>query len=209
MGTYDERPWLALYDEGVPADLEPEFSDALAMFRAAAARAADRPLVHYFDATLTVGEVDRLSDGLACGFLDLGLRRGDRVALFLQNVPQFVLAALATWKAGGVVVPVNPMYKARELGHVLADSGASVLVGLESLCAEVADDALAHAGAAVRAVVTTSELDFLDGRTPPLLAASRRQRGAGTTDLVELARRHEGEVPPAVALGPADGESMR
>ena len=202
MGTYDERPWLALYDEGMPADIEPEHGSALEMFRAAVARAGDRPLVHYFDATLTVAEVDRLTDGLACGFQALGVVPGDRVALYLQNVPQFVLAAVATWKAGGVVVSVNPMNRARELEHLLADSGASVLVTLESLYGEVARDVVAGSG--VRATVTTSELDFLEGDPPPLLAASRRERHEGTTDLLELARRHEGEVPRAVALGPGD-----
>ena len=60
------------------------------------------------------------------------------MALYLQNVPQFVIGLVATWKAGGVAVPVNPMYRARELDAVLRDSGARVLVCLQSLYRDVA-----------------------------------------------------------------------
>ena len=57
--------------------------------------------------------------------------------MYLQNVPQFVLAVLATWKAGGIVVPINPMNKERELTYAIEDSGATVLVTLESLYTDV------------------------------------------------------------------------
>jgi long-chain acyl-CoA synthetase len=201
VGIYDQRPWTSLYDEGVPTDIEREFPSALEMFRAAAARAADRPLLHYFDATLTTGEVDRLSDGLALGLAELGVGRGDRVALYLQNVPQFVLATLATWKLGAIAVSVNPMLKERELSYQLADSGAVALVTLESLYGTVATKVVP--GSAVRAVVTTSELDLLDGEVPRLLAGAARERHPGTHDLLELAAGHPGGPGP-VALGPDD-----
>ena len=98
----------------------------------------DRPLVHYFDRTMTLGEVDRASDALAAALVSHGFGAGDRLAVYLQNVPQYVLAVMATWKAGGIVVPVNPMSKARELTYVLDDSGATFLVSLESLYHDVA-----------------------------------------------------------------------
>src|SRR3712207_8510244 len=83
-----------------------------------------------------------------------------RSAVYLQNVPQFVLAMIATWKAGGIMVSINPMNKARELEYLLVDSGASVLVTLESLHAETAAGVVASGATAVRAVLTTSELDL-------------------------------------------------
>jgi long-chain acyl-CoA synthetase len=199
MGDYDERPWLALYDEGLPADIEVEHGDALSMFRDALARDPDRVLLTYFDTDLTVRDVDALSDALAVGFRDLGVVPGDRVCVFLQNVPQFVLTMLATWKAGAIMVSANPMYKARELAHVLTDSGATLLVALESLHAEVG--AAAIAGTSVRAVVTTSELDLLDGELPSVLAEVQRMRPADTTDLLALAEAHRGASPEPVALG--------
>ena len=202
MGAYDQRPWLALYERGLPSDIEPEFPNGLELFAAAVARAAERPFLHYFDATLSFAEVDRLSDGLAVGLQRLGVQPGSRVAVYLQNIPQFVIALLAAWKLGGIVVPVNPMLKERELAFTLNDSGACVLVALESLYHDVAAHVLPETP--VRVVVTTSELDLLAGRPPALLHGVERRRAVGAHDLLELARAHDGERPPPVLLAPTD-----
>ncbi|HEY0401238.1 MAG TPA: AMP-binding protein, partial [Blastococcus sp.] len=127
MSQYDDRMWLALYDEGVPADLEAPFPDCVSMFDAAVRDHPDRPLVHYFGTTLTVAEVDRQSAALAAGMAkECALQRGDRVLVQLQNVPTFLIAMLAIWRLGAIMVPVNPMYKQRELEGLLTDSGARV-----------------------------------------------------------------------------------
>ncbi len=202
MGIYDQRPWLSLYDEGLPGDIEREFASCLDMFAAAIKRGADRPLIHYFDATLTVGEVDQLSDALAVGLADLGVRAGDRVAVYLQNIPQFVLAALATWKAGGIMVSVNPMLKERELEFVLNDSGAAALVTLESLYRQQAASVVPNTK--VQAVLTTSELEWVSDQPPELLVGVERARHPGTHDLLELARANEGRRPNPLRLGPGD-----
>ena len=203
--TYSERQWLARYDPGMPADITPDFGDALSMFRDAVARHADRPLVHYFDRTLTVGEVDRMTDALAAGLVALGLAPGERVGVYLQNVPQFVLAVLATWKAGGVIVSINPMNKARELEYVLVDSGAAVVVTLESLFVETARDVIATGRTQVRTVITTSEVDLLgDGAPPRLLAGTVKQRPEGAVDLMELVAQHDGSAPPLPSFAPDD-----
>ncbi|WP_224269320.1 long-chain-fatty-acid--CoA ligase [Haloprofundus salinisoli] len=69
----------------------------------------------------------------ASGLAEAGVGEGDRVAIYLPNLPQFVVAFHGTLRAGGVVVPMNPQYKAREIGHLLADSGAKVVVALSDL----------------------------------------------------------------------------
>src|SRR5919199_802150 len=107
MDTRTERPWVALYDDGLPAEIEPEHESALAMFERAVERAADRTAIRYFDAELTWADVDRLSAALAAGLADLGVAPGDRVGLYLQNMPAFVVATLAAWKAGAIVVSLN------------------------------------------------------------------------------------------------------
>ena len=101
-------------------------------------------------------------------FVQQGFEPGDRLGIYLQNVPQFEIAMLATWKAGGIIVSISPMLKHKELSAQLADSGASALVTFESLWDEVARDVIADTD--VRIAITTSELDFLDS-TPPSLAA--------------------------------------
>ena len=94
MSVYDEKPWLALYDAGQPAELSLEYSDALAMFRASVRRNPDGDLIRYFGGGITARELDELSDAFAVALAGLGVVPGDRVALYLQNVPQFVIGLL-------------------------------------------------------------------------------------------------------------------
>ena len=115
MSIYDSKPWLSRYDQDQPAELSLDFSDALTMFRASASRNPDGDIIRYFGGRITTRELDELSDAFAAALLHLGLSAGDRVALYLQNVPQFVIGLVATWKAGAIAVPVNPMYRAGSL----------------------------------------------------------------------------------------------
>src|SRR5215472_15100193 len=138
MSIYEQKPWLSLYDRDQPAEISLEFTDALSMFRAAADRNPDGDIIRYFGGRITARQLDELSDAFAVALAGLGVRAGDRVALYLQNVPQVVIAMLATWKASGIAVPVNPMNRARELDTVLRDSGTRVLVCLQSLYRDVA-----------------------------------------------------------------------
>jgi long-chain acyl-CoA synthetase len=202
MGVYDDKPWLALYGEGVPEHIAPEYASGLDMFRATVERTGDRPLIHYFDAEVSATDLDRLSDGLAIGLRDMGVEPGDRVAIYLQNVPQFVIALIAGWKLGAIPVSINPMLKQKELALILNDSGATALVSLEGLYGTVARQVVPDT--AVRIVVTTSELDFIEGDPPGPLADVERERHDGMNDLLELAREHEGESPDPVDPQPDD-----
>jgi long-chain acyl-CoA synthetase len=187
VSDYDQRPWLALYGNQ-PADYPIEFDNALDMFRAGVARDPSAVALAYFDGSITRGELDELSDGLANGLRAHGFVPGDRLAVYLQNVPQFVLAMVATWKAGGVMVSINPMSRARELAHLLQDSGATVLVSLEALYGEVARDVVPDTD--VRLVLTTSELEFQTRDDERLFASTSRRRHEGTTDLLEFVEEH-------------------
>ncbi len=201
MSTYDDRPWLGLYGER-PTEMRPEHTNALEMFEAGLAADPSGVAVRYFDGVLTRTELDEQSDALASGLLAREFGRGDRLAVYVQNVPQFVVCMLASWKAGGVMVPINPMSRARELSHLLTDSGAKVLVCLETLYDEVARDVVPDTD--VRLVLTTSELEHQTRNDERLLGGITRQRHEGTTDLAELVGQHHGEEPPAVQLGPDD-----
>jgi long-chain acyl-CoA synthetase len=172
--------------------------------------------VRYFDGRITLRELDELSDAFAAGLLDSGLAAGDRVGLYLQNVPQFVIGLLGTWKAGGVAVPINPMNRARELELLLTDSGARVLVCLQSLYRDVASDVVGRTG--VQTVVTTSELEYQSRNDPRAFGGSERIDVPGTArgrarrseaeptrlDMAELIGRFRGRTPPPVAFSPDD-----
>jgi long-chain acyl-CoA synthetase len=200
--VYDERPWLARYDDGQPSDIEAPHENTLAMFAAAVRRAPDAPLIRYFDGVLTTSDVDDLSDAFAVGLLASGFTAGERVALYLQNVPQFVIALVGTWKAGGIAVNVNPMNRARELALLLRDSGASVLVCLESLYQDVARGVVGDTD--VRQVLTTSELEYQTRRDPRLFADVHRIHCQDTTDLTGLLTTYRGATPLPVTPRPDD-----
>src|SRR4030095_15237472 len=75
-------------------------------------------------------ELDGLSTAFANALIDLGVKPSDRVALLLPNAPQIILSLVGTWKAGGIVVPLNPLYTERELEHAICESGAETVVVL-------------------------------------------------------------------------------
>lgn len=202
MSVYDDKPWLARYDPGQRATLTPEHDDALSMFRATVDRLPDGDAIRYFDRRISFRELDELTDAFAAGLAAGGFVPGDRVALYCQNVPQFVIAQVGAWKAGGIAVSINPMYREREVAELLADSGASVLVCLQSLYRDVAQAVLP--GSAVRTVLTTSELDLQTLDDPRVFAGTELLDCPGTTDLLEFVEQYRGAVPPAVRCGAED-----
>ncbi|PXY30324.1 acyl-CoA synthetase [Prauserella coralliicola] len=203
MSGYDDRPWLAHYGEGQPAELAPEFPHALAMFEAAVRRDPGGHAIRYFDGRLTFAELAALSDAFAAGLLSKGFAPGERVALYLQNVPQYVIGLLGTWKAGGIAVNVNPMNRERELELLLRDSGATVLLTLEGLHRDVA--AAVVGDTAVRTVLTTSELEYQTrGDARVFAGAGRTGAAGGAADLAEFLAAHRGQAPPPVSFAPDD-----
>ncbi|MFZ0215389.1 MAG: AMP-binding protein [Candidatus Dormiibacterota bacterium] len=196
----DERPWLRHYPAGVPAELTLRQPTLVAALRQAAAEHGDEPAIRYFGRTVTWSELDALSSAFAAALAERGVGPGDRVALLLQNVPQFSFAVLAAWRLGAAVVPLNPMLRELEIRYHLEDSGARALVALESLHA--ASGAAAVAGTGVRCVVTTGDLDFAGSEEPPPIVPRERVRLPGTEDLLELLGAYASTPPPAPALAP-------
>ena len=201
--AYAGRPWVRLYQPGKPADITPEHCDALSMWRSGLAGGGGGPFMYYFDTAVTAATVEAESDALAAAFAARGMGRGDRLALFLQNVPQFVIGLLAAWKLGAIAVPVNPMLKERELRYVLRDCGARAIVSLQDLWNSVASRAVE--GTAVETMITTSPLDYLGGQgVPRVLQSHARQATPGAADLAEVLRDHLGARPAPITLAPSD-----
>jgi long-chain acyl-CoA synthetase len=202
MSIYDDKPWLARYAPGQPAEISVEYDNAVAMFRATLERNPDADAIRYFDGRITFGDLDRLTDAFAAALADTGFAQGDRVALYLQNVPQFVIAQLGTWKAGGIAVSINPMNRERELQLLLQDSGARVLVSLQDLYRDVASKVVAATG--VQTIITTSELTYQTRNDPRVFSGIERISCEGTLDLAELLTRFDGQAAPAVSLASDD-----
>ena len=182
------QPWLSLY-RGVRPEIKPSCETALDMFRTTLARNGGGPLVHYFERSLSAADCDAMSDALAVGLQQRGVEVGDRVAVYLQNIPQVVIAVLAIWKCGAVVVPCNPMLRERELGKILRSSGCLAMICQEDLYLDVGRAAMP--ATAVRHTITTSPLEFLDSGKPlpTMLAGFRRTAHADASDMLEIIAR--------------------
>lgn len=155
-----DRPWLASYPAGVPAQIDvEEFASIPDVLQHAIAQYRDRPAFSSMGKTLTYAEVDDLSTRFAAYLLgELGLKKGDRVAVMMPNCLQYPIATFGILRAGLTVVNVNPMYTVRELRHQLQDSGASVILVLDNFGETVQK---AMPGTAVKQVITTGLGDML------------------------------------------------
>jgi long-chain acyl-CoA synthetase len=179
-----DKPWTRLYPEGMPHTLPLPTVSMIDVLEKAARETPRAPAILYFDRVVTYGELEELSARFATLLASWGVGAGDRVALYMQNVPQYVIALYGLWKRGAVAVPLNPMFKEKELTYHLADSGARVLVLLESLYETTARPVL-EAGTTVERVVTTSELDMLGEEAPAaVFSGSVKKAPPGTVDLL-------------------------
>ncbi len=199
VSSYDDRVWLKQYPDPAKSSLEIEFDTALDMFKSTVVRNPNADAIRYYDGRITARELDELSDAFAVGILDSGFRPGERVVIFAQNIPQFVIAQLGTWKAGGIAVSANPMYRSRELTEILQDSGATVLVAMQDLYRDVAS--LVVQATDVRTVITTSELEYQSANSGPL-ASTTPIECPDTIDMATMLAEFRGQTPPPADLGP-------
>src|SRR5690242_46553 len=126
-----DRFWTQRYDKNVPVSLAPYPERTLIDVVAdAVQQRPQHPALLFKGRTILYGELQQLAEAFACSLIDLGVKRGDRVALLLPNSPQMVIALLGTWMAGCIAVPLNPLYTERELEHGLVQSGAEYAVAL-------------------------------------------------------------------------------
>ncbi len=125
-----EKVWLKHYEPEVPHTIEYPEKPLHWALEEAARKYPDNTATIFMGAKLTYRELNDLANRFAAALADLGVKKGDRVSVHLPNCPQFVIAYYGTLKAGGVVVPTNPLYVEREIEHQLNDSGAETIVTL-------------------------------------------------------------------------------
>jgi long-chain acyl-CoA synthetase len=130
---YARRPWLNHYDYWVRPHMTYPTRPLHEILSTTAAEMPDAAATHFLGASLTYGVIKQRTDRLAKALSRLGVVKGDRVGVMLPNCPQYIISAFAILRLGAVVVNINPIYTARELRNVAADSGAKVLITLDRL----------------------------------------------------------------------------
>ncbi len=198
------RRWLSLYPKDYSPDLTPEATNSLEHLKKTVQLHGNKPALYYFNKVISYKDLDEMSDAFACVLKDLGVRKGDRIALYLQNIPQFIIAQFGIWKIGGIVVPLNPMYREKELTYYFRDASVRVLVSMESLYGDMIRKVIKETG--IEHVITTSELDFLDpdSPVPTILKGVEKVKELETSDFLKLLERYRGKRPPEVKLSRED-----
>ena len=190
-----EKPWLSSWPQGVSQSIKyPEIALG-EVLRNSAAESPDSVAVSYFGTELTFKQLDKLVDKFAEALQDLGIKKGDRVAIYLPNVPQFVIAYYAALRVGAIVVALSPLYKETEISHILRDSGAQVLIAWDRLYPFVQ---AVRGETKLTNVITTSVRDYL----PPLLRMLSPLKGVksyacpGALDMKAVLAKYSGEPKP-------------
>ncbi|NDK91320.1 long-chain fatty acid--CoA ligase [Gordonia desulfuricans] len=198
--VYADRPWLARYPQDTPTDITVEHATALDIFDAAATTHPNETFLHYFDGTLTFADIDHAARAVAHTLRNHGFRDGDRLALYVQNNPAFIIGMIAAWKAGGTAVAINPMNKTRELTYLLGDSGAVALLTLDDLYTDIAKPVIDSGAGSVHTVITCSALDFQTRNDERLFTGLTRTHPDDTLDLRTIIDDYTGADLPPVTL---------
>jgi long-chain acyl-CoA synthetase len=183
MVTYAERPWTKKYDEGVPTTLEPYSQLPLHQFLRDSAKqypnnvalitSAHLPLAGRVHATLTYTQLDQYSDALAAGLIDMGLKKGDRVALVMPNTAAFVISYYGVLKAGGVVAATNPTYPAEKMQFQINDCGAEFVITLSLFYNMIKQ---VQPRTKVKTVIVTNVKEFLPPLARTLFTIAREKK---------------------------------
>ena len=190
--TDRNKPWFALYDKGVPYScIYPPLS-IKQMFNSCAERNPERDYLIVGDTRLPYGLVNMMARKTANALIQLGVKKGDRVALMSPNVPQYVIAFEACAKIGAIVVQVNPLAAGPEVDHYIRDSGAETII--------------------VMAAFAKGPIDILKAKNTPLRnviafqvpsGAVEVESGTGILDFNEVVGAGE-DSEPSVDVGPSD-----
>jgi fatty-acyl-CoA synthase len=162
-----QRPHHSFWPTRLPHAIHPPKTSLWDNLEISARRYPDRAAVIFFGRTYTYAELREHAERLATRLHALGVRKGDRVMLDMQNCPQLVIAHFAILRANAVVVPVNPMNRAEELKHYITDPDAKVAITTADLAPEIARaDAELPAGQRLAHLIVTQFTDSFDPAHP-------------------------------------------
>jgi long-chain acyl-CoA synthetase len=170
----NQRPWFKHYDANVPPSLTYPPITLYQMFEEARRQFAASTATIFYGKKRTYGQIGADIDAFAAGLQKLGIKRGDRVAVFLPNCPQFVINYFAILKLGAILVPTNPLYVEREIEHQMNDSGATAIVCLDLLFDRFKK---VWANTPIRSVIVTSVAEAMPPHVRPFYRLRLRKQG--------------------------------
>jgi long-chain acyl-CoA synthetase len=186
-----KKPWLKNYPPNVAAEIDAAAYPSLtALLEESFRKHAARDAAAFLDQRIKFRDIDDMSVAFGAWLQSKGLKKGDRVAVMMPNVPQYMVVIAAILRAGLVVVNVNPLYTPRELEHQLKDSGASAIVILENFATTLEE------------VIDRTQVKHV------VLAAMGDLLGFWKGQLVNFVVRHVRKMVPEYKLPLADGRTV-
>jgi len=205
-----ENIWLKNYDIGVPKSIDYPQKPLFHFLEEAAQKYPDKVCTIFKGAEVTYKEMDEITDTLAGALADLGVKKGDRVGIFMPNTPQFVMAYYAVLKAGGVVVASNPLYTASEIAHQAKDAGIEIMLVMSNFYQTVKS---AQDQTNVKTVIVTNLKETLPALTRVLFTLAVEKKGGhriegglaeGDIWMKDLLAKYQPSDRPNLDIGPDD-----
>ena len=193
-----ERQWLKFYDPGVPHHIDYPDIPLHRILEATVEEFPERDAVIFQGQKITYGQLGRQVDQMASGLAQLGLGKGQRMAIMLPNCPQFIVAYYAILKIGGVVVNVNPMYVERELEFQLKDAGVEMIVALADFLPRL--DAVKEK-VCLKTIILTEMEDAFQKISSAKAEADGKE---GIYRYEELLRLGSRQAPPLIEVNPGE-----
>ena len=183
-----EKPWLKHYDEGVPATIDyPQIPVDELLNRAATKHPGHTATIfgarvgsRIMDAGFSYRQINDATNRFAAALQQMGIRKGERVAIMMPTCPQFIVAAYATWRIGGIVVCCNPLYVEREIEHLVNDSGTETIVVLSSLFKKVHN---VRAQTGLKRVIVTNIKEYFPGLLKFLFTLTKEKKEGHRVDI--------------------------
>src|SRR6266540_2660614 len=206
----NDRPWLAHYDKGVPSTIEYPKAPLFYFLEEAAKKYPDRACTIFKGAVISYKEMNAITDGIAAALVDMGVKKGDRVGIFMPNTPQFVMAYFGILKAGGVVVATNPLYTAPEIEHQASDAGIEVMFVMTNFYKTIKK---AQPKTKIKKLIITNPKETLPPITRLLFTLAVEKKGGhrlegeiceGEVWMKDLISKYKGAPRPNVEVGPDD-----
>lgn len=190
-----ERAWFKSWPEGLPKSLDYPEVPIFTFLSNTAKKFPKKTGINFYGYEITYGELDNWSDRFANALVDMGVNKGDRVGLLLENCPQFVVSYYGTLKAGAIVVPINPMFKEMEMEYQLNDSETENLITLDYLYPTV-QKVLKKTG--LRNIIVTSGRDYLSEKPTlpiPVSLEQEKKTFPETIEFTDLLKQYKAKAP--------------
>ena len=153
---YMKKPWLKFYPEGVPEMVDIPSQSVPEIFDDGTEKYGNKTAMIFYGRKISYRLLRELVNRFATALADLGVTRGDTVALYLLNCPQYVIAYFAALKVGAKVTPISPVYTSKEVKHQLEDSEADTII-----CQDIMYDNVEKTGLALKNVILTGIAEYL------------------------------------------------